>query len=160
MSYAAEKTSPLTSGKGVRVCYGTSYDTSELLHTCWDPIVLLQARPAEIYYTCNGPHAIKRGKKVKVLVWNILPPSTSSHLRVLPPPPPAVTQPTRMIWTTRSSSQSAATLTSKDQVTSAILTEGKTSPYKFLLNNSCFSNFFIFWLCWVFVAAWGAGVTL
>ena len=87
MSYAAEKTSPLTSGKGVRVSYGTSYHTSELLHTRWDPIVLLQARPAKIHYTCDGPHAIKRGKKVKVLVWNILPPSTSSHLTVLPPHP-------------------------------------------------------------------------
>ena len=38
----------------------------ELFNLLWDPIVLLQARPAEIYYTCNGPHAIKRGKKVKV----------------------------------------------------------------------------------------------
>jgi hypothetical protein len=58
-----------------------------------------------------------------------------------------------MIWTTRSSSHSAATLTSKDQATSAVLAEGKTSPYKFLLDNLFLNYFFIFWLCRVFVAA-------
>ena len=103
-----------------------------------------------MHYTCDGPHAIKRGKKVKVLVWNILPLFTPDSAAS---PPPAVAQPTRMIWTTRSSSQNAATLTSKDQATSAILAEGKTSPYKFLLDHLFLNYFFIFWLCWVFVAA-------
>ena len=131
----------------VGVCYGTSYQPSELLHTHWDPTVLLQARPAEMHYTCNGPYAIKRGKKVKVLVWNILPLFTPDNAAS---PPPAVGQPTHMIWTTRSSSQSAATLTSKDQAISTIFTEGKTSPDKLLLNNLFFNYFFIiFWLRWV-----------
>ena len=92
----------------------------------------------------------KEVKKVKVLVWNILPLFTPDSAAS---PPPAVAQPTRMIWTTRSSSQNAATLTSKDQATSAILAEGKTSPYKFLLDHLFLNYFFIFWLCWVFVAA-------
>ena len=39
-----------------------------------DPIVLLQAGPAETHYTWNGTHTIERGEKVGVLVWYISPP--------------------------------------------------------------------------------------
>lgn len=44
----------------------------ELLHHCWDPIVLLQADPAEMHYAGNGTLTIERREKVEVLVWYIL----------------------------------------------------------------------------------------
>ena len=56
---------------------------AELLHTPeWgrtlnlygDPIVLLQAGLVEMHYSWKGTHAIKKGEKVRVLVWHIPPP--------------------------------------------------------------------------------------
>lgn len=43
------------------VSYFALLREEELLSLHWDPIVLLQARPVETYYICNGICTIKRG---------------------------------------------------------------------------------------------------
>ena len=55
----------------------------ELLNLPWDPIVLLQAAPAETLDAWNGTRTIANEEKTGVLIWHTHPQSIFSCLDIL-----------------------------------------------------------------------------
>lgn len=87
--YAADNSKPYHTFPGILRLYlleftmGHPTRTGELLQSPQDPIVLLPARPMEMYYIWNGAGTMGKRGEGAVLVWHI-PQSISSCLTVLP----------------------------------------------------------------------------
>ena len=108
-------------------------DEEELINFLWNPVVLLQASPVEIYYAWNGTSATDKGEEMGVLVWRLSPPE---HL------PSPECHFTSESFPCQHVPKAVATSASKEQTTTVILIKRESFLCKFLLNICLLTLYF------------------